>query len=269
MANKRQLELYLLRFLPYALRDDFVTVGLLLSESDGGFAEFRLTSDWRMLQCMAPDVELEWFALVESEIRKSLPGLARREELMQLVSEKFGTMLDVAPAKAVLTEDPVKEMEVLASMYLVPLERGERVQQRSGRVAIIHSMKEAFGDAGVLELMQKDLAVAQYTGAGDQFKIDFGYRVRSELKMLQAVSLTASVNHTQAVALAYRYPRIAVGLAKEQTQSSMIAVVDLATEFRDERAQFAVGMLEENSVQARTVGEMTEIAAGVRRELRV
>ena len=45
MADKRQLELYLLRFLPHALRDDFVTVGLLLVESDGGFAEVRFTRE--------------------------------------------------------------------------------------------------------------------------------------------------------------------------------------------------------------------------------
>ena len=83
MAEKRQLELYLLRFLPHALRDDFVTVGLLLVESDGGFAEVRFTRDWRMLQCVAPDVELEWFEIVESEIRGRLASLRRREELIR------------------------------------------------------------------------------------------------------------------------------------------------------------------------------------------
>ena len=59
MAKKRELELHLLRFIPHPLRDDFVTVGLLLLESDGGFAEVRFTRDWRMLRYMAPDVELE------------------------------------------------------------------------------------------------------------------------------------------------------------------------------------------------------------------
>ena len=42
-----------------------------LLESDGGFAEVRFTRDWRMLQCVAPDVELEWFEMVEREIRGS------------------------------------------------------------------------------------------------------------------------------------------------------------------------------------------------------
>jgi hypothetical protein len=272
MAEKRQLELYLLRFLPHALRDDFVTVGVLLLESDGGFAEVRFTRDWRMLQCVAPDVELEWFELVESEIRGRLGSLRRRDEIMQLVNERFGTMIDVAPTKAVITEDPAKEMEVLASMYLVPTERGERSPSRTGRVAIVGTMKEAFSEAGVLELMQRDLDVVRYTGQGDPFRIDFGYRVGSAVKMFHAVSVAANVD--QALALAYRYSRVDPGMRREQLQASLTAVVDIRMVDQrmappDERTRFAIGMLEQNSVRVRTVGEMAEIAGEVRRELRV
>ncbi len=272
MADKRQLELYMLRFLPHALRDDFVTVGLLLVESDGGFAEVRFTRDWRMLQCVAPDVELEWFEMVESEIRKRLGSLRRREDLMQLMNERFGTMIDVAPTKAVLTEDPAKEMEVLTSMYLVPMGRGERAQQRTGRVAIVSTMKEAFAEAGVLELMQRDLDVVKYTGQGDPFRIDFGYRVGSAVKMFHAVSVSANVD--QALALAYRYSRVEAGMRQEQLQASLTAVTDLVMvnqgmALQEERQRFAIGMLEQNSVRVRSVGEMTEIAGEVRRELRV
>jgi hypothetical protein len=281
MAEMRQLELYLLRFLPHALRDDFVTVGLLLLESDGGFAEVRFTRDWRMLQCVAPDVELEWFEMVEREIRGKLGSLRRREELMQLMSERFGTMLDVAPTKAVLTEDPAKELEVLTSMYLVPMVRGERAQVRSGRVAIVNTMREAFTNAGVLELMQRDLDVVKYTGPGDPFRIDFGYRVGSAVKMFHAVSLhpikprpgsmgtpAAATNVDQVLALGYRYSRIDEGMRREQLQASLTVVVDQMMALQDEKTRFAIGMLEHNSVRVRTVSEMAEIAGEVRRELR-
>jgi Protein of unknown function (DUF3037) len=267
MAEKRQLELYLLRFLPHALRDDFVTVGLLLLESDGGFAEVRFTRDWRMLQCVAPDVELEWFEMVEREIRVRLGSLRRREELILLMSERFGTMIDVAPTKAVLTEDPAKEMEVLTSMYLVPTQRGERIQQRTGRVAIVSTMKEAFAKAGVLELMQRDLDVVKYTGAGDPFRIDFGYRIGSAVKMFHAVSVATNVD--QALALAYRYSRIDGGMRQEQLQASLTVVVDQGMALQEERTRFAIGMLEQNSARVRAVVEMAEIAGEVRRELRV
>jgi chorismate mutase len=266
MAERRQLELYLVRFLPHALRDDFVTVGLLLLESDGGFAEVRFTRDWRMLQCVAPEVELEWFEMVEREIRGKLGNLRRREELLELMNERFGTMLDVAPTKAVLTEDPAKEMEVLSSMYLVPVGRGERAQPRTGRVAIVSTMKEAFSEAGVLELMQRDLDVVKYTGQGDPFRIDFGYRVGSAVKMFHAVSTAANVD--QALALAYRYSRVEAGMRQEQLQASLTAVVEQGMALQEEKTRFAIGMLKQNSVRVRAVGEMAEIAGEVRRELR-
>jgi|SRR5580658_1484011 SOS regulatory protein LexA len=136
MGEKRQLELYLLRFLRHALRDDFVTVGLLMLESDGGFADVRFTRDWKMLQCLAPDVELEWFEMVEREIRGKMGSLFRREELMELMNGRFGTMLDVAPTKAVLTEDPPREMDVLAGMYLAPLE-GKLKQSMAVNTAMV------------------------------------------------------------------------------------------------------------------------------------
>jgi hypothetical protein len=128
-------------------------------------------------------------------------------------------------------------------------------------------MNEAFTSAGVIELMQRDLDVVQYTGQGDSFRIDFGYRVGSVMKMFHAVSVTANVN--QALALAYRYPRIEAGMLKEQIQTSMTAVVDQATLLRDERMRFAIGVMEENSVQVRAVDEMAAMAGEVRRELRV
>jgi DUF3037 family protein len=267
MAEKRQLELFLVRFLPHALRDDFVTVGLLLLESDGGFAEVRFTRDWRMLQCVAPEVELEWFEMVESEIRKKLGSLRGREDLMQLMNERFGTMLEVAPMKAVLAEDPAKEMEVLAEMYFAPAGRGERAQPRTGRGAILVTMKEAFADVGVLDLMQRDLDVVKYTGLGDPFRIDFGYRVGGAVKMFHAVSL--AVNVDQALALAYRYSRIESGMRQEQWQASLTAVVDQGLSLlREEKIGFAIGMLEQNSVRVRAVGEMVAVAEEVRRELR-
>jgi chorismate mutase len=266
MAEKRQLELYLLRFLPHALRDDFVTVGLLLLESDGGFAEVRFTRDWRMLQCVAPDVELEWFEMVEREIRGRLGTLRRREELVQLLDERFGTTIDVAPSKAVLTEDPAKEMEVLTSIYLMPLLRGERVRPVAPRVAIVNAMKDAFADAGVLELMQRDMDLSKYTWAGDPGRIDFGYRVGSAVRMFHAVSVATNVD--QALALAYRYSRVDEGMRREQLQASLTAVVDGDIALQDERKRFATEMLAENSVRVRRVGEMAEIAGEVRRELR-
>ncbi len=267
MAGKRQLELYLLRFLPHTLRDDFVTVGLLLLESDAGFAEVRFTRDWRMLQCVAPDVDFEWFQMVEGEIRTRLGSLRQRDDLIQLVNERFGTQIDVAPVKAVLTEDPAKEMEVLEEIYLAPRRAGlPAPHERTGRAAIVSIMKEAFTEAGVLDLIQRDLDVVKYTGQGDPFRIDFGYRMGSAVKMFHAVSVSANVD--LALALAYRFSRIEAGMQQEHLQASLTAVLDQGIVMQQERTRFAIATLEQNSVRVRTVEEMAEVAGEVRRELR-
>jgi SOS regulatory protein LexA len=184
MAEKRQLELYLLRFLPHALRDDFVTVGVLLLESDGGFAEVRFTRDWRMLQCVAPDVELEWFEMVEREIRGRLGGLRRREELLELINERFGTMIDVAPTKAVLTEDPAKEMEVLTSMYLVPME-GKLKQSMAVNTAMVLPLVGRIAAGRPIEAVQNSetISLADFVRSKDVFVLE----VRGESMQDEAI----------------------------------------------------------------------------------
>src|SRR5208282_4328581 len=108
-----------------------------------------------------------------------------------------------------------------------------------------------------------------------------GYRVGSAMKMFHAVSLhpikpkpglmgapVVAANVDQALALAYRYSRVDAGMRQEQLQASLTAVVDQGMALLDERTRFAIGMLEQNAVRVRAVGEMAEIAGEVRRELR-
>ncbi len=263
MAKGREFELHMLRFIPHPLRDDFVTVGLLLRE-DGGFADVRFTQDWQMLQSIAPDVEMDWFEMVEREIRENLRGFRRREELMQLVSERFGSMIDVSPTKAVLTNDPGKEMEALASIYLAPMKPCGRALRRTGRIAIMSTMKEVFSSAGVLELVQRELVVEKYTGPGDPFRVDFGYQVNGLVKMFHAVSVASNVD--QALALLYRYGLVVPGMQQEGLQAALTAVVDERSALAEEKVRFAIGRLKQHCVRVEPVEKAAEIADEVRQD---
>jgi hypothetical protein len=155
-------------------------------------------------------------------------------------------------------------MEVLTSMYLLPMERGERVQPPTGRMAIVRTIKEEFSKAGVLELIQSDLDVEKYTGHGDPFRVDFGYRVGGVVKLFHAVSVASNVD--QALALLYRYSRVAAGMQHERLQVSLTAVVDEGSALEEEKAQFAIGVLKQSSVLVRPVEKLAEIAGEVRRD---
>jgi hypothetical protein len=284
MGNTRQLELLLLRLVPHALRDDFMTVGVLVLEPGGEsstpvgenradrgprFAELRMTRDWKRVKCFAPDLDVAIFEHLEREIRERLKDIHGREELTQLLGERFGTVFDVGPVKAMVASDPMAEMRVLERDYLAPMpgvaQAGERTR-RMGRMGIVGRMQDAFAEAGVLEMMKRDLDMREFTGENDPFVVDFGFRVGSAVKMFHALALNLS--REPAVTMAYRYSRIQSGMRGRGEEALMTAVIsEEAMRARGEVAS-GVAMLRATEISVRDVGEMGEIAEEVRRETR-
>jgi hypothetical protein len=264
MAEKRQLELYLLRLVPHALRDDFMTVGVVVIESDGAFADVRFTRDWKRVECFAPEIEMEHLERLESAVRRGLKEIRGRADLLKLLEERFGPEFDVGPVKGIEAMDPAAEMAVLTRDYLAPMQEAERAR-RLGRMGIVGRMEEAFSDVGVLGLLQRGLEMTEFTGENDPFQIDFGFRVGNSLKMFHALALNLS--REPAVTLAYRYARIQKGMRERGEEALLTAVISEDARQREEVAS-GIGMLKANEIRVRHVGEMAEIADEVRRELR-
>ncbi len=227
MADLRKLEFFLLRYVPDAVKDEFVNVGVVMLESGAngeGFADVRFTRDWRRVRCLDPQADVEMLEALERDIRGQLGEARDRELLLRKLDDSFSNLIQVSPTKACLAQEPAKEMETLASLYFEGPKRVGRLGS-SERQRILRSMRGAFEQAGVWTSLMKDIPVAPYTKPGDPFKFDFGYRVGAEIKLFHAVSLKASVE--QAIMLAARYPKIAKGMREANAVlPSLTAVVD-------------------------------------------
>jgi chorismate mutase len=265
MADKRQFELLLLRLVPHALRDDFMTVGVMVVEQGGEFADVRFTRDWKRVECFAPDLELEIFEYLERAVRGGLKNIRRREDLLQLLEERFGTVFDVGPSKAMLASDPAAEMRVLERDYLAAMQPVERAR-RLGRLGIVSRMEDAFAGAGVIELLQRDIDMKEFTGESDPFQVDFGFRVGKSLKMFHGLALNLS--RDPAVMLAYRHSRIQAGMRGRGEEALMTAVISAEAMQSKGEVASGIAMLKANEIAVRGLGEMAEIAEEVRRELR-
>ena len=126
-------------------------------------------------------------------------------------------------------------------------------------------MTDAFREAGVWDLLLRNLSVAEYTKPGDPFKFDFGYRVGDQLKLFHAVSLMTRVE--QAITLASRYPAIAAGITrKTDTRPSLTAVIDDVQARED--VELALGSLQESQIELAKVSAMPVIAERARLDLR-
>ena len=267
MAAQRQCEFFLLRYVPDAVKDEFVNIGVVMLEADAGFADIRLTRDWRRARCLDPDVDVEMLEAVGRDLRARLADVQDRDAVVAKLQDSLSNTIQLSVVKGCLTDDPRKEIEELASMYLETKRAGEKREAR-GRSLIVSQMRGMFEAAGVWKHMRQGIAVEQYTHKGDPLKIDCGYRSNGDVKLFHAVSLVSDVN--TAKALAFSYPRIAAGiLSQEQAATQLTAVVEDEIDQWDEGIQFALAVLEQSAIQVVRVREMSLVAELARKELKL
>ena len=271
MAEKRKLEFFLLRYVPDAVKGEFVNFGLVMiedSEGDRRFADLRFTKDWRRVQCVDPQADLEMLRAMESDIRKRVVEVRSCEEVMKVLNDSFSNAIQLSGAQGCLSEDPAREIEAMARMYLESTRIGG-ARALSGREIIVEAMSEAWETARVSAFL-KPFPVARYTAAGDSFKFDFGYVKGNHVKLFHAVSLKARVD--TAVTLAARYPKIAASMRNAEQFPlipSLMAVVDDDLDKKKDEIAFALAMMQESEIAVSEVREMERIAEVVREELKL
>ena len=270
MADLKQCEFFLLRYVPDAVKDEFVNIGVVLVEpgaNGGGFADVRFTHDWQRVRCLDPGADLQMLEELEDELRQRL-SQAGRAEFFSVVKESFSGTLQLSPAKACLTESPAEELGRLAEMYLERVHRPSARGAVAGRQAIVQRMREAFEQAGVWKLMRQRIAVARYTHPGDPLKIDCGYRPNGELKLFHAVSLASDVD--SAKILAFTFPQMREGIARlEKAKTLLTAIIEDGLDRNDEPIAFALDALARSQIAVAAQAELPRLAETARREMRV
>jgi hypothetical protein len=269
MAEKRQLEFFLLRYVPDAVKGEFVNFGLMALENGPNGAELidvRFARDWGRVLCLDPQADLDVLSALQKEIRQELGRKKDELTLLKKMEDSFSGVVQLSAAMPVLTErTAVSEIEDVARMFLES-PKLTRTREPAGRQKILVTMRDEFEKAGVLPLLNA-VPAEPYTKPGDPFEFDFGYRYGSEIKLFHAVSMRASVD--SAVMLAARYPKIVPMMAQlTATTPLLTAVVEAELDRTRSEIGFALEMMAESGIRVSTTGEMAGIAEVARRELR-
>ena len=281
-SQRRACEFRLLRYVPDAVRNEYVHIGVILREAaaaDAGPARpepalVRFTRDWRRVRCLDPEADTALLEGMESELRRRF-----QEEpdgnLMRLLGESLSLSVQMTEAKAYLAESLPAGMEELMRLYVEPPPR-ERVPRLSGRAAIQAKMRGEFERTGVWDLMRKRIAASEYTRPGDPLRIDVGYRPNGLIRMFHAVSLEPGVE--MAKVLAFSAAGLRIGVERvEKAELELTAVIEPAARLgatdeepeRLEMYRFGVETMEENRIRVLTTSDLGRVAETARRELRV
>jgi len=271
MTDKRKLEFFLLRYVPDAVKNEFVNIGVVMVEpgSNGsGFADVRFTKDWRRVKCMDPQVDVEMLEALEQELRRDVVELKDWATWSKKMEDSFSNVIQLSPVNTCWAEDPAVEIGLTATRYLEESRAGV-VRELSARQKILGKMRDAFKQEGILDLLLP-VHLADYTKIGDPVTFEFAYRVKGdidEIKMFHALSLKANV--TDAVMLASRYPKVLPILRKKMDGMPFLtAVIDDDLERGRAEVGFALDMMKEEGISIAVAADMPEIAERVRRELR-
>jgi hypothetical protein len=286
--QRRACEFQLLRYVPDAVRNEYVHIGVILRERDEnaggktepGRTEVRFTRDWRRVRCLDPDADTALLEGMESELRRRLgeePAAAGR--LMGILEESLSLNVQMTEPKGYLAESLPAGMEELMRLYVEPPPKA-RVPRLSGRAAIQARMRSEFERAGVWDLLRKKIAASEYTRPGDPLRIDAGYRPNGVVRMFHAVSLEPGMatGLDSAKVLAFSAAALRAGVERvEKAELELTAIVEPAARVRatDEEPEslelyrFGVETMEEHAIRVLTTSDMGRVAETARRELRV
>src|ERR1700722_14582220 len=273
-TERRACEFQLLRYVPDAVRNECVHIGVILREQGNPHMEVRFTRDWRRVRCLDPDADTELLEGMESELRRRLvedPG----GKLMRILEDSLSLNVQRTEPKAYLAESLPAGMEELMRLYVEPPPR-ERTPRLSGRAAIQARMRSEFEHAGVWDLLRKKIAASEYTRPGDPLRIDVGYRPNGIVRMFHAVSFDPGLE--MAKVLAFSVAALRAGVERvEKAELELTAVIEPAarvgaTDEEPERLElyrFGVETMEEHRIRVLTTSDMGRVAETARRELRV
>ncbi|HEX7727429.1 MAG TPA: DUF3037 domain-containing protein, partial [Terracidiphilus sp.] len=261
-----------LRYVPDAVRNEFVHVGVILRE--GGRTEVRLTHDWRRVRCLDPDADTNLLEAVEEDLRRRLSADTDGRQ-KKLLDESLSLNLQMTEPKAYLAESLPAGIEELMRMYVDPPKR-ERSERVGGRAAIHTRMRAEFEQAGVWDLLRKRIAASSYTRPGDPLHIDAGYRPNGVIRMFHAVSFEPGLE--MAKVLAFSAASLRAGVERvEKAELELTAFIEPAAKLgaTDENPdrlalyRFGVETMEEHQIRVLTTSDMSRVAETARRELHV
>jgi hypothetical protein len=277
MAERKQCEFQLIRYVPDPVKNEFVNIGVLLRAATGEQTVLRFTRDWARVLCLDPDTDTHMLEALEIEIGHRLRSQPadHPKPILDLLEGSLSNGVQMTESKGYLAESFLSGMEDLMRLY-VDNPRRERKQRRGGRAALVAAMRTHFEAAGVWTLMRKHIAAANYTRPGDPLRIDCGY-INSKMKMFQAISLESGVD--EAKLLAFAAPGLMAGVERvDKTELELTAIVESIgwpegdnepDEERSLRYDYARETMEQYDIRVLTTGQLAELAETARIELKV
>jgi hypothetical protein len=258
---------FLVRYVPDIVRGEGLNIGIFLYSPQEEYLDCLFTDDFRRLRSFHPQVDVEMLRDLprhfEDEIRRREDRL---EDFVREMQESYSNLVQVTSPRTCLAADPQRELQNLFARYVGTREAAPLAQDT--RMRIKQRLADTLARHGVLARMEKRVPAAQWTGAGDPFVFDYGYRPaewdgkpNGHLKLVHALSLRRDND------LAHVLANLMVNYVRKREPAELTAVVESLPAPGNEAALHSQKILADAQIRLQPLAGIDEYAESVRREL--
>ena len=266
----KECSYFVVRYVPDVVKQEFVNIGLFLFCPAEQFLDCVFSDDWRRISRFHAAADTEFLKDLQphfeqqiKEHEKDLEGYIRE------MQQSYSNLIQLSPLRTCLTADLGAQLQDLFERHVGV--RPSRPCKQDTRMRIKHRMRQALRGAGVLEhkLFEKEIPASQWTGTGDPFLFDFGYKPPAQAgkpngrpRLIHTLSLEK--DSTLVEALKWTFDRVL-----EKTACYLTVGHEDDPDSGNPVVRFSQGVLEHQQIRLVPVSGFEAYAQSVRAELRM
>jgi hypothetical protein len=267
-SRLKECAFFLVQYMPDLVRGEFMNIGLFLHCPQEEYLGCLFTDDYRRIKQFHPLADLNFLREIQQDFEQQIDE--HGEDLqgyMTGIQNSFSHLLQVAPPRTCLLQDPQSELRGLFERYVGA--RAALTELEDTRLRIKQRLTSAFVHAGIWKKLDKRIPVSAWTHPGDRFTFDYGYRPalvegkpNGHMRFVHALSLKRDAELTKV--LVYTLDRV-----RRSEAADLTAVVEGLAGQGDEPATLCQRILEDGKVAIQPVAGVEGFAHLVRSELRM
>jgi len=267
-SELKQCSYFLVRYVPDVTKEESINIGVFLSCPGEQFLDCVFSDDWRRISRFHEHADPEFLKDLQLHFKQQIEE--HRNDLDRYLGEmqqSYSNLIQLSQPRPCLTSNLLAQLQDLFERYVGA--RGASPAEQDTRIYVRQRMTECFSRYGILghKLFERRIPASQWTGVGDPFTFDFGYKPQKQagkpngrLKLIHAVSLQRDPKLSEA--LVWTFERV---LEKER---STLTVGHEDNAHRDNpQVRFSLSVLQHEHIHLVPVSGFDAYAQSIRAEL--
>ncbi len=265
-SELKQCSYFLVRYVPDVTKEEFINIGVFLSCPGERFLDCVFSDDWRRVSRFHQEADAEFLKGLPSHFKQEIED--HRDDLARYLGEmqqSFSNLIQLSEARPCLTSNLLAQLQDLFERYV-----GVRVAsptEQDTRLYVRQRMTDCFSRYGILGHFERRVPASQWTGVGDPFSFDFGYKPQAQagkpngrLKLIHAVSLQRDPKLTEA--LVWTFEKVL-----EQERSTLTVGHEDNADQQNPQVRFSLSVLQHEHISLVPVSGFDAYAQSIRAEL--